>query len=588
MEGIQHIEALVLRSFSFTQLSIRAKLTLPYVLLSLLIALGGGAIVTRVVIDSVQDRFTDQLIETRKLASELVVREEDRLLGSLRLLTHTQGMASAILDQDRSAIIKLAYPVVFNAEEDVVLVLNDDGTVMAAMLKLEDGEYEFPTVQEKLDTLPFVARLVQQDVDEKGDKYAGVSNSDWGNYFFVSGPVQDEKGGFAGAILVGKSLQGIVDEIRKETLSQSTIYDASFQPVSSTFLELPVPPGISPETVLQNKDSQSLVRNLENGSIAYTEILSAWEVRGGEDYGFLGTALPKTFLTRTNRITRFNVALQVVVAVVAALLLGLALSSFITRPILQLKEAATEISRGNLKARVDTTGTDEVAVLAQSFNEMAHNLMKSETNLIAAYDKTIEGWVKALELRDRETLGHTLRAAALTMELARRMKIDERELENIRRGVLLHDIGKMGIPDSILLKAGPLTPGERKIIEAHPSLAREMLKQIDFLHPCIDIPYCHHERWDGSGYPNGLAGEQIPIAARLFAVIDVWDALTSDRTYRRAWSAQETLDYLNEQSGKSFDPKVVRAFISLILEGRFPNHDQKTIPSQALLQRPPE
>jgi putative nucleotidyltransferase with HDIG domain len=205
-------------------------------------------------------------------------------------------------------------------------------------------------------------------------------------------------------------------------------------------------------------------------------------------------------------------------------------------------------------------------VLAQSFNEMAQNLLQSQADLVAAYDKTIEGWVKALELRDRETLGHTLRAASLTLELARRMNIDERELENIHRGVLLHDIGKMGIPDHILLKPGPLTLGERKIIEEHPSLAREMLEQIEFLRPCIDIPYCHHERWDGSGYPNGLAGEEIPMAARLFAIIDVWDALTSDRTYRSAWSPQEALHYLKEQAGKAFDPRVVRDFVSLMEE----------------------
>lgn len=555
---------------SFARLSIRAKLTLPYVLLSLLIALGGGAIVTQVVIDSVEDRFTNQLIETRKLASELVVREESRLLETLRLLTYTQGMAPAILQGDPSAILKLAYPVAFNSGEDVVLVLGKDGTVLAAMLKTEQGEYEFPSVEEKLDSLPFVAHLVQQDVDEKGDKYAGVSKTDWGTYFFVSGPVDTEQGDFVGAVLVGKSLQSIVQEIREETLSQSTIYDASFRPIASTFIEFPVPPGVAPETVVQNKDTQSLVRNVEISNVAYTEVLSAWEVRGGEDYGILGTALPQTFLTRTNRITRFNVALQVVAAIIGALLLGLALSTFITHPILKLKEAASEIARGNLAVRVDPEGADEVAVLAQSFNEMAHSLAQSEQNLIVAYDRTIEGWVKALELRDRETLGHTLRAANLTMELAKRMHIDKGELENIRRGVLLHDIGKMGIPDHILLKPGPLTLGERKIIEEHPSLAREMLEQIEFLHSCIDIPYCHHERWDGSGYPNGLAGEQIPIAARLFAIIDVWDALTSDRPYRSAWSAEETLLYLQEQSGKAFDPQVVKAFVSLIEKVKLP------------------
>lgn len=565
----------------FAQLSIRTKLTLPYVLLSLLIAMGGGLIVTRVVIDSVQDRFTDQLIETRKLASELVVREEGRLLETLRLLSHVQGISSAILQQDESTILKLAYPLVFNSEEDVVLILDDDGRVLAVMLKTPAGDYEFPQVHEKLNTLPFVARLVEKDIDEMGDKFAGVSHMDWGNYFFVSGPINDEAGKFVGVVLVGKSLQAIVQEIREETLSQATIYDASFQPISSTFIELPVSPSIKPETVLENKADQSLIRDVDNAGLSYTEILSAWEVRGGENFGILGTALPKTFLIRTNRITRFNVALQVGVAVIAALLLGLTLSRFITRPILRLKEAATEIAKGNLKARVDTHGTDEVAVLAQSFNEMAQNLMQSQKDLISAYDKTIEGWVKALELRDRETLGHTLRAASLTIELAQRMNIEERELENIRRGVLLHDIGKMGIPDHILLKPGPLTLGERKIIEEHPSLAREMLEQIDFLHPCIDIPYCHHERWDGSGYPNGLAGEQIPIEARLFAIVDVWDALTSDRTYRRAWSPQDALRYLKEQAGKAFDPKIVETFMSLMEEevARGAEHEASPDPS---------
>lgn len=555
-----------MKSLSFAQLSIRAKFTLPYVLLSLLIALWGGVIVTQVVIDSVQDRFTDQLIETRKLASELVIRQESRLLETLRLLSYVQGMSSAIVQEDQSAILKLAYPLVFNAEEDVVLILDAHGKVLATMLRTPDGDYAFPEIDEKLNRWPFVARLVQQAADEMGDKYAGVSTMDWGNYFFVSGPIHDEQGDFVGAVLVGKSLQTIVQEIREATLSQATIYDASFQPISSTFIEIPVPPAIEPKAVLENKESQSLARDVENAGLSYTEILSAWEVRGGENFGILGTALPKTFLIRTNRITRLNVALQAGVAVIAALLLGLGLSSFITRPILRLKEAATAITNGNLKARVDTRGTDEVAVLAQSFNEMAQNLMQSQNDLIAAYDKTIEGWVKALELRDRETLGHTLRAASLTLELARRMNIDERKLQNIHRGVLLHDIGKMGIPDHILLKPGALTLGERKIIEEHPSLAREMLEQIEFLHPCIAIPYCHHERWDGSGYPNGLAGEQIPIEARLFAIIDVWDALISDRTYRRAWSPQEALRHLQEQAGKAFDPQVVKAFVSLMEE----------------------
>jgi putative nucleotidyltransferase with HDIG domain len=559
-------------------------LTLPYVLLSLLVALGGGIIVTRVMIDSLEDRFTNQLIETRKLASEVMVREENRLLETLRLLSYTEGIPAAILRREQTEILELVYPVTFNADEDVVLVLSKHGTVLAAILKSEEtGEYQFPQIEEELNTLPFVARLVEKDVDELGDKYSGLSRADWGTYFFVSGPVHSSDGDLAGLILVGKSLKGIVQTIREETLSQATLYDSTFYPISSTFIEMPSPPEIDPETVLEAKDTQSMMRTVDNSNLAYTEILSAWEIRGGENIGILGTALPKTFVVRASRITRWNVSLQVILAVIGALLLGISLSRHIARPILQLKDAAFEISRGNLEVQVETEGTDEVAVLAKAFDEMALSLRRSEKSLVSAYDKTIEGWVKALELRDRETLGHTLRAANLTLRLARLMNIAEGEMENIRRGVLLHDIGKMGIPDNILLKQGPLEDWERKIIEKHPALAREMLSQIEFLHPCIDIPSYHHERWDGRGYPDGLAGEEIPPAARIFAVIDVWDALTSDRPYRKAWSMDEAVQYIRKNAGSHFDPQVVEVFLQWIKSDDLDRYEEKTVPASILV-----
>ena len=575
-----------MKKLQLNHLSIRVKLTLPYVLLALLIALGGGVIVTQLMLDSVEQRFTTQLLETRKLASELMVREEDRLLETLRLITYTEGVSSAIVQRDRDKIQGLVYPVTFNAGEDVVLVLDKYGIVLDAILKVEapgtsenSNVYKFPQIDEKLNTLPFVAKLVDQEVDEMGDKYSGVSDAEWGTYFFVSGSVDNENGDRVGAILVGKSLKGIVEKIREETLAQATIYDSTFVPISSTFVELPSTPDIKPESILKNKNTQTWFRDVNVSRLDYREALSAWEMRGGENIGILGTALATDFLVQASRITRLNVILEILTAITAALLLGVSLSGIITRPILKLKNAASEISRGNLDVSVDTDGTDEVAVLAKSFNEMARNLRRSEKSLIQAYDKTIEGWVKALELRDQETLGHTLRAANVTMELARLMKVDEKELQNIWRGVLLHDIGKMGIPDSILLKEGPLDYWERKIIERHPVLARDMLSQIEFLHPCMDIPSYHHEKWDGSGYPNGLVGEEIPITARLFMIVDVWDALTSHRSYRQPWSEQEALHYIKEQSGKHFDPKVVEAFVELVETGAFHKNDQKTVPS---------
>lgn len=204
----------------------------------------------------------------------------------------------------------------------------------------------------------------------------------------------------------------------------------------------------------------------------------------------------------------------------------------------------------------------QAAIALENF-ELFEGLQRSNAELTQAYDATIEGWSRALDLRDRETEGHTLRVTEATERLARAMGLGESELVHIHRGALLHDIGKMGIPDSILLKSGPLTDEERRTMQKHPVFAYEMLAPISFLGPALDIPYCHHERWDGTGYPRGLKGEQIPLAARIFAVIDVWDALSSARPYRTPWPKEKVLDYIRGLAGKAFDPNVTRIFLDL-------------------------
>jgi PAS domain S-box-containing protein len=204
------------------------------------------------------------------------------------------------------------------------------------------------------------------------------------------------------------------------------------------------------------------------------------------------------------------------------------------------------------------------AAIAIDNTRLFEDLQSSNLQLRQAYDATIEGWAQALEMRDMETVGHSHRAVDLTLELARMMGIEESQLAHVRRGALLHDIGKMGVPDAILQKSGSLTEEEWEIMRQHPLNAYTWLAPILYLQPALDIPSCHHEKWDGSGYPRGLKGEQIPLAARIFAVVDVWDALTSDRPYRKAWSKRKALDYIEKQSGKHFDPVVVETFLRLI------------------------
>jgi len=191
-------------------------------------------------------------------------------------------------------------------------------------------------------------------------------------------------------------------------------------------------------------------------------------------------------------------------------------------------------------------------------------LQRAHTDLQDAYDKTIEGWVRALDLRDRETEGHTQRVTEMTIKLAKIVGCSDDEIIHIRRGALLHDMGKMGIPDDILQKPGPLTDAEWDVMRKHPELAYQMLSKIKYLEEAITIPYYHHERWNGSGYPHKLKGNDIPLHARLFAVVDVWDALSSDRPYRKKMPIDEVIDYLQKESGNLFDPEMVEKFIPLI------------------------
>jgi HD-GYP domain-containing protein (c-di-GMP phosphodiesterase class II) len=192
------------------------------------------------------------------------------------------------------------------------------------------------------------------------------------------------------------------------------------------------------------------------------------------------------------------------------------------------------------------------------------NLQKANLDLSLAYDTTLEGWALGLELRDHETEGHSRRVVELTMELIKAMNIPEEEWIHIRRGALLHDIGKMGVPDRILQKPGKLDDEEWDLMRQHPLYAELWLRPISYLRPALDIPLYHHERWDGSGYPKGLKGTGIPLAARIFAVIDVWDALRSDRPYRKAWSKEKVIEHIKAETGKHFDPEVVTQFVKMI------------------------
>jgi putative nucleotidyltransferase with HDIG domain len=280
----------------------------------------------------------------------------------------------------------------------------------------------------------------------------------------------------------------------------------------------------------------------------------------------MGVALGESFLVSTTRVTRLQITIMTGLLLLLVIIFGVNLSILITHPIMQLVDASKKVKAGDLNVNVKSVSKDELALLTENFNQMIISMRESKNQILVSYDSTLEGWSKALEYRNEETKGHTDRVLELMLKAARELGIEESKMDHIRRGALLHDIGKMGIPDMILNKPHALTEEEQRIMQQHPVYACEMLKDIEFLKPALNIPYCHHEHWDGSGYPQGLKGEEIPIEARIFALVDAWDAITTDRPYRSAMTKDEAVNTIRSEIGSHFDPEIAERFLKLVSE----------------------
>jgi len=566
--------------YANVKIPIRTKITLPYFFLAVLLAIGAAFLITNIVFDTVEERFKNQLAEVGQISSELMVREEDKLLEALRLMANSDGLAEAMLSNDPEELRTLSFGIAVNSQLDDVEFLDGAGDPMFTMRHKTGGlveEYAFSaggdgSIYQAWD---FVKKVLDNQVDQLGDKFSGYVQADWGDYFYVAGPVYDNQNEFAGVILVGTSLNQLAMTIREKSLGQITFYSFEGSPIASSFLYAPQPVNSdSAALVIANQSlpsspTRSLMnqRDVSVSDITYTEVLAAWEARGDVDLGILGAALQKNFFVNPSAFTRFQMVGLVGLALFLVIMVGINLANLITRPLLGLVKISEAIAAGNLDIYVDLETNDEINILVNSFNQMISNLNKSRDEMTHAYDSALLGWSKALELRDKDTEGHTKRVSDMTVVLATKLGFKEEDLVNIRRGAILHDIGKMGISDTILHKPGKLSEEEWVVMRKHPLFAYEMLKDITYLESSLDIPRYHHENWDGSGYPYGLKGEKIPIAARIFSVMDTWDALISERPYKVKFSVEESLRLVEEGSGKKFDPAIVAAFKKFIKIG---------------------
>jgi putative nucleotidyltransferase with HDIG domain len=553
---------------------IRIKITIPYLILSLILAAAAAYLITQLVLENVEERFNKQLYEAGKISSELVVNNESQLLQTQRLLANAKGVSTAIQSNDPNTLRSLTLGIIANDQQEAVEFLNIHGSHVLSVHHRPGAnpeDYEFSTgTQTIFSNLEIVQNILAQKSDAEGDKFADLIKTDQGDFLYVSGPVYDPQGSLAGVVLVGRSLPTLTADLRAKTFAQITLYDKSGQVIYST---LPFPQELASKTASQTisfknisstKRDISSQRDLTVANISFSEILGSWEVRGNHELGVLGVALSQNAIVQASTNSRWRIFFLVVTALFLIILIGINLADTITRPLIQLVRASVQISRGDLDVQVSMRTNDEISILTESFNSMVASLHQSQKELLTAYDNTLEGWAKALELRDKETEGHSQRVIELTIQLATEMGIHGETLANVRRGALLHDIGKMGIPDAILHKKGRLTEEEMIIVRNHPKFAYDMLKEIDYLKAALEIPVCHHEKWDGTGYPRGLKGNEIPIAARMFAIVDVWDAMTSDRPYRKAIPREEVLSYLTDQRGQYFDPNVADVFIRIL------------------------
>ncbi len=363
------------------KIPVRLKITLPYLLLALLFALASAYIITQVVVESVQDRFFNQLVATGRQTSDWMVREEDRLLATLRLLANTQGMADAIQNGDAEQVRLLALPLAVNSNEETIEILDAQGVTVFSARRAPDaarGEYTYTRGDPFFIQQTFVQRVLRGEQDERGDKFAAFTPAPWGNLFYVSGPVLDAEGQLRGVVLVGKSADTLVREMKSETLGDTTLYSLQGERIASTFpsASQPALEPVTAQEVITSQDQASKSRPLNLDGNAYTELLGAWEARSGEDLGVLGVSLTQAFLVRTSQVTRLQVFGLITISILLVILIGVYLANLITRPLLRLVRASSQVAQGNLGVKVNVEGNDELSVLAHAFNAMVAGLQE--------------------------------------------------------------------------------------------------------------------------------------------------------------------------------------------------------------------
>jgi putative nucleotidyltransferase with HDIG domain len=557
---------------------IRWKIVLPYAFLSIVLAVIGTYLVTRLVTGSLAERFDNQLVEAGRVTADAVVRQEREHLEIVRAVAFTEGVADSIRTEDENKLGDLVEPIAVNAAVERLEVLDTQGQRVKTLSLSDGGESRYQELSDDDEpaSWPLVGRILQGDVDELGDKYAQIVETSEGFVLYTAGPVL-ENDELVGVVLVGTTLHSFVEQAKAEALADITVYDFDGNPLISSFAQ----PDDATNDEARLDIGTAVLEEAVSGASAVREQRTLWgrgydllygrlEVRD-QVVGLYSVGLSTDFIFSAGATSRLQMALLFGLGMIAVLVVGLFLARLLTQPLLRLVRTARLVTAGDLTARSKVKSGDEIGTLASSFDEMTEKLQRQHLASIRAL-------VSAIDARDPSTLGHSVCVGQLAVMLGRHLGLDEKTLAQIEIGGYLHDIGKIGIRDANLLKPGQLTTEERHAINEHPRIGLAILEPVDLPEEALDFVQSHHERLDGSGYPRGLKGEQLSIIARIAAVADMYDALTSNRPYRGPATPEEALALIRAEAGKLLDPRVVDALAAVLPEWehrRATEHDLK-------------
>ncbi len=540
-------------------LSVGHKVVAPFVGLTLVVGLLVSAIASQQLATSGAQQLETLAVREQDNVNTVFNSIEERQLADLRLLAATNGVAGAVSVADTSVLTRLLLPLVANhlPERIYVDVINTSGE----MLLRVEADPAHPnrclcSPGGGKVTLGHLDDVLSGRADHYGTRYEGLAESGSSRLLYTIGPIIDADGYLRGAVVVGESLDQLVSLVQDRAHVQMSLFLPDGLAIAATQrLDFPIPTLAPTERAELLEQSGILSKRVSASGHQAAIYYVPWVLRF-QNAGYAALIVPADPVAGGQSLVLVVILIACVGALALTLFVGSIVTRSITQPMQELVRATSEIAAGNLRHRAVVSSRDEFGHLARSFNAMTSVLMERTQRLEQLTDETLVTLAATIDARDPYTHGHSMRVAMYADALASAAGYSQVDRESVKRGCMVHDIGKIGVPDIILRKPGPLDEKEWMEMRQHPTVGHRLVSSLPWERIVLDIVLHHHERWDGSGYPAGLAGDAIPHAARLVAIADTLDAMTSRRPYRPAYSVRRAADEIVGQAGIQFDAEL--------------------------------